>query len=148
MERLCNGCIAVAVGVIRTPSHLIGDYPSHAYSPPFCMESNEKYSLYEKKLTFVLCVVVFWRWLFFSCFPKFKVHSPPSLGKLLRQDSPRNKVRTSPVATVSQRCFSIITYKLIKSTVFVKINELMAEILNVSQGGVVGVCEIKWRVGV
>ena len=58
MERLCNGCIAVVIGVIRTPSHLIGDYPSHAYSPPFCMESNEKYSLYEKKLTFVLHVLV------------------------------------------------------------------------------------------
>lgn len=58
MERLRNGCIAVVIGVIRTPSHLIGDYPSHAYSPPFCMESNEKYSLYEKKLTFVLHVLV------------------------------------------------------------------------------------------
>lgn len=83
----------------------------------------------------------------FSCFPNFKVHSPPSLGKFLKQDSPRNKVRTSPVATVSQRCFSIITYKLIKSTIFVKINKLMAELLDVSQGGVGGVCEIKWRVG-
>lgn len=58
MERLCNGWIAVAVGVIRASSHLIGDDPSHAYSPPFCMEPNEKYSLYIKKLTIVLCVVV------------------------------------------------------------------------------------------
>lgn len=58
MERLRNGCIAVVIGVIRTPSHLIGYHPSHAYSPPFCMESNEKYSLYEKKLTFVLHVLV------------------------------------------------------------------------------------------
>ena len=80
-------------------------------------------------------------------FQKINVHSPPSLGKFLRQDSPRNKVRTSPVATVSQRCLFIITYKLIKSTVFVKINKLMAEFFNVSQGGVGGVCEIKWRVG-
>lgn len=58
MERLCNGCIAVVVGVIRASSYLIGNYPSHAYSPPFCMESNEKHSLYIKKLTIVLCVVV------------------------------------------------------------------------------------------
>ena len=58
MERLRNGFIAVMIGVIWAPSHLIGDDPSHAYSPPFCMESNEKYSLYIKKLTIVLCVVV------------------------------------------------------------------------------------------
>lgn len=58
IERLGNGFVAVTIGVIRASSYLISNYPSHTYSPPFCMESNEKYSLYIKKLTIVLCVVV------------------------------------------------------------------------------------------
>ena len=77
-------------------------------------------------------------------FQKLKYTHPLSWASFLRQDSPRNKVRTSPAATVSQRCFSIITYILYMSTIFIQFNEFLAEFFNVGETTVVKIGDVEW----